>query len=101
LAEEIKRVRIKPLRRLLLAWYMVFYDMRGSEVAQKIYERLRRREPGARFTPENIAMEMSPSDIAGIIGVSERVAADYVAALRIIYAGTARKRPAAKWGLEA
>jgi hypothetical protein len=37
-------------------------------------------------------MEMSPRDIADIIGVSERAAVDYVAALRIIYAGSARKR---------
>ena len=92
MAEEIKRVKVKALRRLLLAWYAVFYDMRGSEVAQRIYERMKRREPRARLTPENIAMEMSPKDVAGIIGVSERAAADYVAALRIIYAGAARKR---------
>lgn len=99
MAEEIKRIRIKSLRRLLLAWYVVFYDMRGSEVARRIYGRLRRREPRARFTPENIAMEMAAKDIAGIIGVSERAAADYAAALRIIYSGTAGKRaPAAAEG---
>ena len=92
MVEEIKRIRIKPLRRLLLAWHAVFYDMKGSGDARKIYERLKRREPHASFTPENIAMEMSPRDIAGIIGVSERAAVDYVAALRIIYAGSARKR---------
>lgn len=88
MSEDILRgIENKTLRNLLTLWYNIFYNMEGSQIARKIYGRMRENEPYIAFTPENIALGMSAKDVASLIGVSERQAYNYVQTFRIIYAG--------------
>lgn len=86
--ELTRSIHTKTLQKLLLVWYNVFHDYQRSPVAAKIIERAREKQPQLDLNLRNIAWALKPKDIAEMLQISKRHAAEYVKFFRIIYSET-------------
>lgn len=84
-------VRSKALQKLLILWYNLLYDVEGSLLAKKVYERVMARNPKATLTKENILIHLNAEDVAELLNVSERTARDYIYALRAMFLKTQKR----------